>query len=192
MKPLTFVRQKELNHTGGIISMKKLVTLLTVATLALLSFGCGDSGNTTNTANTANTVVVTNTANTANRANTNNSNANRGAYNANISQEDYEKDKETFGQKAKDLGDKVGTSLTDGWLWVKTRGALMGVDDLEESSINVDVNDGVITLRGTVPTADQVKKADAAAKGISGSKSVQNQLKVGASGGATGNSNAKK
>lgn len=172
--------------------MRKVVTLLMVAALTLVSFGCGDAGNTTNTTNTANTVVVTNTANTANRANTNNANANRGTYNANISQQEYEKDKETFGQKAKDLGDKVGTSLTDGWLWVKTRGALMGVDDLEESNINVDVNNGVITLRGTVPNADQVKKADAAAKSVSGSKSVQNQLKVGAAGGTTGNSNTKK
>ena len=170
--------------------MKKLATILTLAALALLSFGCGDSGNTANTTNTANRVVVTNTANTTNMANANNSNANRGAYNANISQADYEKDKETFGKKAKDLGDKVGTSVTDGWLWVKTRGALMGVDDLEESNINVDVNNGVITLRGTVPNADQVKKADAAAKGVSGSKSVQNQLKVGASSG--GNANAAK
>jgi hypothetical protein len=169
--------------------MKKLFTLLMIAALTVLGFGCGgDSGNTTNATNRGNTAVVTNTTNTTNTANANNANANRGAYNANISQEDYERDKETFGQKAKELGDKVGTSLTDGWLWVKTRGALMGVDDLEESSINVDVNDGVITLRGTVPNQDQVKKADAAAKGVGGSKGVQNQLKVG----AAGNSNAKK
>lgn len=175
--------------------MKKLATLLTVAALTLLSFGCGDSGNTANTTNTTdrgNTAVVTNTANTTTPANANNGNANRGAYNANISQEEYEKDKETFGQKAKDLGDKVGMSLTDGWLWTKTRGALMAVDDLEESGINVDVNNGVITLRGTVPNQDQVKKADTAAKGVSGNKGVQNQITVGAGGGAAGNSNVKK
>ena len=172
--------------------MKKLSTLLMIAALTLLSFGCGDSGNTTNATNKANVAVVTNTTNTTTTVNSNAGNANRGAYNANISQEDYEKDKETFGQKAKELGDKVGTSLTDGWLWAKTRGALMGVDDLEESAINVDVNNGIITLRGTVPNQDQVKKADAAAKGVSGSKGVQNQLKAGAGGGQAGNSNAKK
>ena len=173
--------------------MKKLSTLLTVAALALLSFGCGDTSNTANTTTTnSNTAVVTNTTNTTSTVNTNAGNANRCTYNANISQADYEKDKETFGQKAKDLGDKVGTSLTDGWLWVKVRGALMGVDDLEESGINVDVNNGVITLRGTVPNADQVKKADAAVKGVGGNKGVQNQLKVGASGGTAGNTNTKK
>ena len=173
--------------------MKKLTALAAGTALALLTFGCGGNDNTAGS--NSNAVVINNntTRNTTVGTNTNsNSNANRGTYNANISQEDYEKDKDTFGQKAKDLGDKVGTGLSDGWLWVKTRGALMGVDGLEESGINVDVNNGVITLRGTVPSKEQVTKADAAAKGVGGNKGVQNQLKVGASGGQTGNSNTKK
>jgi hypothetical protein len=153
-------------------------------------FGCGGDATTNGTGTNSNAVVVNNNAT---RNTTNNANvmpkANRGEYNANITQEEYEKDKDTFGQKAKDLGDKVGSSLTDGWIWTKTRGALMAADDLEETGINVDVNNGVITLRGTVPSADQVKKADAAVKGISGIKGVQNQIKVGASG---GNANAAK
>jgi osmotically-inducible protein OsmY len=183
----------DLIFTGGITTMKRLTTLAAGLTLALLTFGCGggDSDNKAGT-NTNVTVVNNNTSrNAGTTMNTNaNANANRGAYNANISQEDYEKDKDTFGQKAKDLGDKVGTGLSDGWLWVKTRGALIAVDDLEESTINVDVNNGVITLRGTVPNKEQVQKADTAAKGISGNKGVQNQLKVGASSG--GNANAAK
>jgi hypothetical protein len=167
-------------------TMKKFTALAAGVTLALLMFGCG--GTNDNKAGTnSNTAVVIN--NNVNRNTTVNTNANRGAYNANISQEDYEKDKDTFGQKAKDLGDKVGSGLSDGWLWVKTRGALMAADDLEESGINVDVNNGVITLRGMVPSKDQVTKADAAAKGVSGNKGVQNQLKVGA---GNGNANAAK
>jgi BON domain-containing protein len=173
-------------------TMKKLTALAAGTALALLTFGCGGNDNTAGS--NSNAVVINNNAtrNTTVGTNTNttsNSNANRGTYNANISQEEYEKDKDTFGQKAKGLGDKVGSGLSDGWLWVKTRGALMAADDLEESGINVDVNNGVITLRGTVPSKEQVQKADAAAKGISGNKGVQNQLKVGAGG---GNSNAAK
>ena len=157
--------------------MKRLTTLLAALALAALAVACGGTENRT----TTNTTMNTSNATVNTNANTNtNTNANRGAYNANISQEDYERDKETFTQKAKDAGDKIGAGLTDGWLWVKTRGALLAADDLEESGINVDVNDGVITLRGTVPNQDQVKKADAAAKGVGGSKGVQNQLKVGA------------
>jgi hypothetical protein len=170
--------------------MKRLTALITGVTLALLTFGCGGDATTDNKGTTNSTITVNNNNTTRNTGPAMNTNANRGTYNANISQGDYEKDKDTFGQKAKDLGDKVGSSVTDGWLWVKTRGALMGADGLEESGINVDVNNGVITLRGTVPSADQVKKADAAVKGISGAKGVQNQLKVSA--GANANANAGK
>jgi hypothetical protein len=172
--------------------MKRFTVLCAALTLALLTFGCG-SGTTNNAGGTNSNAIVVNTNTTRNTTmNTNaNANANRGAYNANISQEDYDKDKETFGQKAKDLGDKIGSGLTDGWLWVKARGALLAADDLEESGINVDVNNGVITLRGTVPSADHVKKADAAVKGMSGSKGVQNQIKVSAGGNANANRAAK-
>jgi BON domain len=172
-------------------TMKRFTALFASTTLALLMFGCGGDTTTTNNAGGTNSNVTVNNNTTRNTTMNTNSgaNANRGAYNANISQEDYEKEKESFGEKAKDLGDKIGAGLTDGWLWVKTRGALLAADDLEESGINIDVNNGVITLRGTVPNQEQVKKADAAAKGISGNKGVQNQLKVGASG---GNANAAK
>jgi hypothetical protein len=156
-------------------------------------FGCGGDA-TDNKSTTSSNTTINNTAtrNVGPVTNSNSeSNINRREYNANITQEEYDKDKETFGKKAKDLGDKVGNGLTDGWIWVKARGALLAADDLEESGINVDVNNGTITLRGTVPNQEQVKKADAAVKGLSGVKGVQNQLKVGA--GSTSNiNNAKK
>lgn len=174
--------------------MKRLTALVASATLALLMFGCGGDA-TDNKGNTTSNTATTNNA-TRNVAPVSNSNSdpniNRGTYNANISQEDYDKEKESFGKKAKDLGDKVGSGLTDGWYWVKARGALLAADDLEESGINVDVNNGMITLRGTVPNQDQVKKADAAVKGLSGVKGVQNQLKVApGSGGPNINSTGK-
>jgi osmotically-inducible protein OsmY len=172
--------------------MKRFLPLIASLALAALMFGCG--GDTTDNKTNTNTSNVTVNHNNNTNANANaNANANRGAYNANISQEDYNKDKETFAQKAKDLGDKVGSSLTDGWLWAKTRGILVATSGVTSSGINVDVNNGVITLRGTVPSADEIKKVDAAVKSISGSKGVQNQLKVAAGGNANasaGNKNA--
>lgn len=175
--------------------MKRLTAFVAVATLALLTFGCGGDATENKSTNTTNTTVNNTTRNMAPISNSNSeTNINRGAYNANISQEEYDKEKESFGKKAKDLGDKIGNGLTDGWLWVKARGALLAADDLEESNINVDVNNGTITLRGTVPNQDQVKKADAAVKGLSGVKGVQNQLKVGpiGPGGNPNINNAKK
>lgn len=161
--------------------MKRLTTLVAALALAALGAACGgDATENRTTTNTTTTTTANGNTNTTVTTNTTTTTANRGAYNANISQTDYEKDKETFAQKAKEAGDKIGATASDGWLWVKVRGALLAADDLEESGINVDVNNGVVILRGTVPNSDQVKKADAAAKSVSGSKGVQNQIKVGA------------
>jgi hyperosmotically inducible protein len=47
------------------------------------------------------------------------------------------------------------------------------------TSINVDTDDnGVVTLKGKVNSADQKKRAEAVAKKVSGVKSVKNQLTV--------------
>jgi hypothetical protein len=170
--------------------MKRFSLLIASLALAVLMFGCGGDTNDNKTNTNTSNITVNHNNNT--NANSNaNGNANRGAYNANISQEEYNKDKETFGQKAKDLGDKIGAGVSDGWLWAKTRGMLVAAGGVTSTDIHVDVNNGVITLRGTVPTADEIKKADAAVKGVSGSKGVQNQLKVAAGGNANaGNKNA--
>ncbi|MDQ3180020.1 MAG: BON domain-containing protein, partial [Acidobacteriota bacterium] len=51
-------------------------------------------------------------------------------------------------------------------------------NDLRDSTINVDVVNDVVTLRGTVASKAESDKAAAVAKGIEGVKSVTNQLKV--------------
>lgn len=154
-------------------------------TLALsvagLLVGCGDgSSNTkvnvrtngitnmgTNNA-TSNAVVVNNNTSSNTAANRwNNANTTREEYDKNRS--DYEKDKGTS---------TVGTGLNDSWLWFKTRAALLATSDLRESTINVDVVNEVITLKGTVATAAQKTKAQEVASGIEGKKKVVNELKV--------------
>ena len=92
--------------------------------------------------------------------------------------EDYEKNKETYSQQAKDLGSKIGTGLNDGWLWSKARLDLAAADDLRDSTINVDVDNEVLTLSGTVATAAQKAKAESIAKAVEGVKQVKNMLKV--------------
>lgn len=168
--------------------MKKLATLVALAALAA---GCSSTDNANMAARNGNAaIVVNNNSNTANAANTNTTaNANRRSYNANISEAEYEKDKARYTGEAKDAGDTIGSGLKDGWLWTKTKGSLAAVDDLRDSTINVDVNDGVITLRGTVASAAQKAAAVKAANGIEGKKSVKDELKVAADGGAA-NTNA--
>ena len=169
--------------------MKKLAALVALAALAA---GCS----TTDNANTATrngnaAVVVNNNANTATAANANTANANRRTYNANISEADYEREKARYTGEAREAGDTIGSGLKDGWLWTKTKGALAGVDDLRDSTINVDVEDGVITLRGTVASAAQKAAAMKAANGIEGKKSVKDMLKVSADGAGAANANTK-
>ena len=169
--------------------MKKLAAFtLGLALLALTSACAGDATNNSNAnLSNANRAADANNAN-ANNANANANNSNRGSYNANISEADYEREKDRYGREAKEAGETVGSGLKDGWLWVKTKGALAGVDDLRDSTINVDLENSVVTLRGTVATAAQKSKAEATAKGIDGVTSVKNQLTVRADG-AGGNAN---
>jgi hypothetical protein len=169
--------------------MKKLATLIALAAVAA---GCTATDNTNmGTRNGNAAIVVNNNANTANAnaANANTANANRRTYNANISEAEYEKDKARYGTEAREAGDTIGSGLKDGWLWTKTKGALAAVDDLRDSTINVDVEDGVITLRGNVASAAQKAAAVKAANGIEGKKSVKDSLQVKADG-AAANTNA--
>lgn len=180
--------------------MKKLVTLLALAALAA---GCSSTGNTNMAANGNSAVVNNSNANNANmananaNANANTANTNRRSYNANITEAEYEKEKARYGTEAREAGDTIGSGLKDGWLWTKTKGALAGVDDLRDSTINVDVEDGVITLRGNVANAAQKAAAVKAANGIEGKKSVKDSLQIRADGagantnGAAHNANAK-
>lgn len=170
------------------MNKNRIVSIVAGSALAALSFACTDTATNTNT-NTANlnananantAVVVNNNAN-ANSAGVTVTNTNMRP-NYNVTREEYDKGKDRYSKEAKDAGDTVGTGVNDGWLWVKAKAALAAVDDLRDSTINVDVDNGVVTLRGNVASADQVKKADAAAKSIEGEKSVMNKLAVAAAG----------
>ncbi|HEX8286583.1 MAG TPA: BON domain-containing protein [Pyrinomonadaceae bacterium] len=190
--------------------MKKIALFSMSAVLAVASIGCSSDSHTntntnTNTRANANvTTTNTNANNTAYVVNTNNmetgtinSNAN---YNANITRAEYDKDKDRWSQEAKRTGGNIGSGVNDGWLWTKTRTALMTTNDLRDSTINVDVNNEIITLNGTVANAAQKAKAGEVANGIEGKKSVVNNLKVSASdsltnqatSGGTTNTNANK
>jgi len=96
--------------------------------------------------------------------------------NSNITREEYDKNRANY---EKDKGSStIGQGVNDSWLWFKTRTALLTTSDLRDSTINVDVVNDVITLRGTVATAAQKAKAAEVANGIEGKKSVKNELKV--------------
>jgi hyperosmotically inducible periplasmic protein len=80
---------------------------------------------------------------------------------------------------AKGRGETIGDSLDDAWIHTKIVAQLIGNSATPERKINVDVTNNVVTLRGTVETAEQKTEAEQIAKNTESVKSVNNQLKVG-------------
>jgi osmotically-inducible protein OsmY len=162
--------------------MKFRTISLTIALVALggLIAACGDTSTNTNNsranvtnlgANNANTgaIVVNSNANT-------NMNSNRWSNANSVTREEYNKNRADY---ERDKGSStIGSGANDSWLWFKTRAALLTTNDLRESTVNVDVVNDVVTLKGTVETAAQKTKAEQVAKDIDGVKSVKNELKV--------------
>lgn len=152
----------------------KLVT--SIAVFGLLLTACTATNTNTNTNTNLNANANANT-----NANVNaNLNANRigRTVNANITREEYDRDKDSFANDARSLGRTIGSGANDGWLWTKTRALLASADDLRESTINVDVDNAVVTLSGTVGSAAQKASAEKVAKSVEGVTSVKNNLTV--------------
>jgi osmotically-inducible protein OsmY len=152
---------------------RRIEGLLVLVALVVLIAGCDNTANENRTANAnANANVNANVPATSTPVTT--ANTNRRA----PTREEYEKDKDRYSREAKESGRTVGTGLNDGWLWVKARFDLAAADDLRDSTINVDVDKGVVTLSGTVASAAQKTRAEAVAKSVEGVTGVRNQLKV--------------
>src|SRR6185436_6459083 len=105
---------------------KNILALMAGIALIALALGCDT---TTNTNTNTNVATVNANVNTNVNANLNaNTNSNRRSVNANITREEYDKDKEGFADDAKRLGRTIGTGANDGWLWTKVRAVLATAD----------------------------------------------------------------
>ena len=164
------------------MSLLKFAAIIFAVGIVSLMAGCNTTSENANA--NANSAVGQTNANTAAPANVN---SNR---RAGPTRQEYEKDKEKYAKEAKQAGRSIGTGLNDGWLWVKVRYELAAADDLADSTINVDVNNGVVTLSGTVPTAAQKAKAEQIAKSVEGITSVKNQITVAPAANKNANANA--
>lgn len=161
--------------------MKKFTFLTLVAIFAMALVGC-DTTTTTNTnirANTnanmmnanSNVIIVTN-------ANTNTVGDADNDWDADITEEEFNKDRARYEGRVKDYDDdSIGQGAKDLWYWTKVRASLASVDDLRDSTVNVDVNNGVVTLKGSVGSDAQKAAAEKAAK-VEGVSSVKNSLTV--------------
>jgi osmotically-inducible protein OsmY len=80
---------------------------------------------------------------------------------------------EAAGEKAAQVGDNATTTLA-------VKNALLSAKDLKVADLNVDTEGNTITLKGSVPTADEKSRAETLAKSAAGKDfTVKNELSVG-------------
>jgi hypothetical protein len=170
---------------GENMRSKTLLAILAGATLSLAASGCGSDDNSNANVNANANRAANVNVNTNVNANVN-TNANANSRNYNISREEYNKNESGYRAEAKNKNESIGSGLEDGWIHFKVRGALFAVNDLRDSTINVDVENKVVTLRGSVANADQKAKAEKAAH-VDGVTKVVNKLEVKADSGSNKN-----
>jgi hyperosmotically inducible protein len=96
-----------------------------------------------------------------------------------IDRKDYNEDMAREArERASKSSESIGSSLDDAWIHTKIRSKLLGEGEFPGGSLNVDVKNNVVTLRGTVATSADRSKAEQIAKATGGVKSVRNQLVV--------------
>jgi hyperosmotically inducible protein len=92
--------------------------------------------------------------------------------------EDTKEASDDVERSGRDTAGTVGETVTDGWITTKVKSSFVGEDALEDSDIDVDTNDGVVTLTGTVASQAGRARAVAIAKKIEGVKDVKDELKI--------------
>jgi hyperosmotically inducible protein len=83
------------------------------------------------------------------------------------------------GEKTKEGVSKTGEVITDAWITSRVHSKFVGEDLLKDSDINVDTNNHIVTLRGTVMSPAAKARAVAEAKEVEGVHSVVDRLTVG-------------
>lgn len=82
------------------------------------------------------------------------------------------------GKSARDATGTTGRAVSDGWIKSKIYAQFITEDALDDADVDVDSRNGVVTLKGTVPTEAARTRAAGIAKATDGVKSVTNSLKV--------------
>ena len=80
------------------------------------------------------------------------------------------------GEKTKDVAATTGEAITDAWITTKLKADFVNEDTLKGSDINVDTNNHVVTLKGTVTSLAGKSRAEEIAKTTKGVNRVINTL----------------
>jgi len=80
--------------------------------------------------------------------------------------------------RAKAAGDNLGASIDDAWIHAKIAAKLLADSGTPSRNMNIDVVNGVVTLRGIVSSPDAKAEASRVAMDTDGVKKVNNLLRV--------------
>jgi hyperosmotically inducible protein len=84
------------------------------------------------------------------------------------------------GEKTKETAGTAGEAITDAWITTKIKADFINEDALKGSDINVDTNNHIVTLKGTVASLAGKSRAEQIAKSTKGVTRVINTLTVAA------------
>lgn len=96
----------------------------------------------------------------------------------NDAQARYKQDGPKVQSKAQDVATATGKVIDDVAITAQISTGLARDPDLSALKIDVDTKDGAVILRGPAPTSAARQRAGELARGVSGVKSVDNQLAV--------------
>jgi hypothetical protein len=82
------------------------------------------------------------------------------------------------GGKTKGAATGIGDDVTDSWITMKIKADFFDESTLKGSDINVNTNDKVVTLKGTVASAASKARAEQIAKATQGVTKVVDNLTV--------------
>ena len=82
------------------------------------------------------------------------------------------------GEKTKETAGTAGEAITDAWITTKIKADFINEDALKGSDINVDTNNHIVTLKGTVASLAGKSRAEQIAKSTKGVTRVINTLTV--------------
>ena len=82
-------------------------------------------------------------------------------------------DSSNIEETAKAAAKDAGQAVTDSWITTKVKSVLLFNRNVDGTAINVETNDGVVTLSGTVTGDDEAERAAAVARDVVGVKSVR-------------------
>jgi hyperosmotically inducible protein len=85
---------------------------------------------------------------------------------------------ESAKEAIKDTSKTVGKEVTDSWLTLKTKMALLADERVSATDVKVATEKGVVALRGKVDSQEARQAAEEVARKIDGVKDVKNELTV--------------